>query len=328
MSVTAALPGSVPPPTPHRPTRHRRLHVAIGAGLAATSLLLAGCGSGGETTSTTSSVAAPTTGCAAQPAAANATAIGLPSASVSLTGAGTEPRRVAAAVPDRTSPQQVTLTTSSTEESVSAATTRTVEMPLTARFDCSSDTELDLTLGTPTSPDPALRQQLAAAAGSTGAISLGPGLAPLSLRLAPTDASSSEARNAIEQSLVQALHDAITVPVDAIGVGATWRTERTIASAATVVQTVEARLTAWDGNRLTIAFTAEESPVNSVFTIPGGDATLTIARYSYTGSGEVTLDLTRGLPVGGQATYTGARELAGAGDQSLLQKLGFTLAWR
>ncbi|MEP9391324.1 hypothetical protein ABLE92_07120 [Gordonia sp. VNQ95] len=301
----------------------------VAACAATCGLLLAACGSDTDTPAS-ATPAVPSGPCvSAATAASMATQIPIPSASVTLTSPGTGPLRAASAAPDLASAQQVTLSTTSTESSTTAQTTQSLDTPLTVRFGCDAPDRLTAVLGAPTSAQPELGGQLPPVAGSVAEIGVGPGLAPLSLRLAPTDPSSESARRAVEQSLVQSLQNAITLPADPIGVGATWRTERTLSSAATVVQTVEARLTRWEGDRLTVSFTADESPVNSVFTIPGGDATLTIERYSYTGSGEVTIDLTRGLPVAGTAEYRGARELVGADvNQPLLQTFGFTMGWK
>lgn len=259
---------------------------------------------------------------------AQATSIPIPSASVTLTSPGDQPLRSAALVPDTSSPQRVTLSTRSSETSTTAETIQSIETPLTARFGCSATGELNLVLGTPTSAQSELSGQLGSIAGSIAGITLGPQHSPLALRLRPTDASSAPARRAVEQSLVQALQNSIVLPAEPIGVGATWRSERTIAGAATVDQVIESRITRWEGNRITITFTSDESPVNSVFTIPGGNTQLTIDRYSYSGSGEITVDLSRGLPVSGSAEYAGARELVGSDpNQPLLQRIGFTMSW-
>ncbi|MGC5246546.1 hypothetical protein ACPXB3_06435 [Gordonia sp. DT219] len=295
-----------------------------------TGLVMTGCGSDSDSESS-SAPPTPTGGCATDPATGltQATSIPIPSATLSRTSPGAEPLRTATVAPDTKVPQKVSLSTTSSEVSTTAETTQSVTTPLTARFGCSATDELNLVFGTPTSPQSELSDQLKAATGSIAGITFGPALSPLSLRLRPTDAASAPARRALEQSIVQSLQNSLVLPTEPIGVGATWHSERTIAGAATVVQTIEARLTRWEGSRLTISFTSDETPVNSVFTIPGGNATLTIDRYTYTGSGEITIDLTRGLPVGGDASYTGARELAGADPgRPLVQRIGFAMSWK
>nr|WP_246007751.1 hypothetical protein [Gordonia oryzae] len=308
----------------------RRSTATVWATVLTGALAVSACGSVSDTAAS-SQPPTPTGACATDPGIGltQTTPIPIPTATVTLISPGAAPTRVATPAPDVGSAQQVTLSTTSSEVSTTAQTTQEVTTPLTARFGCTTTSELHLVLGTPTSTQPELTDQLAKAKGSIGGIALGPALSPMSLRLRPTDASSAPARRALEQSLVQTLQDSIVLPTDAIGVGATWRSERTVVGAATVTQTIQARLDAWNGTRLTISFTAEESPINSVFAIPGGNTTLTIARYSYSGSGAITVDLTRGLPVGGHADYSGARELVGADpDQPLLQRIGFSVHWR
>ncbi|MFT4124791.1 MAG: hypothetical protein QM662_00985 [Gordonia sp. (in: high G+C Gram-positive bacteria)] len=321
---------SVRPPRAHRLSRRSPRGrgrpgrgTAWAAGVLTGALLVTACGPDPAPTTASATAA----GCASsENDTAPAGSIPIAPAAVTLTDPGAEPRVAATAIPDRAAAQQVTLATISTEESAAAATAQTVTLPLTARFSCTDDAAVALRLGTPTSTDPALNAQLAAA-GGTGTITRGPGLAPISLQLAPPDAAAPAARNAVEQSLVQALQTAIALPDAPIGVGATWHAERTVSAAVTAVQTISARLTRRDGNRLTVTFTAEEEPVNSVFSVPGSTP-LTITRYSYSGSGEVAVDLTRGLPVDGSLTYRGARELVGADATTpLIQQIGFAATW-
>lgn len=245
-----------------------------------------------------------------------------------MTDPGTDPRRIPVGSPDRTSPQSATLTTTSSVESATDTSRQTVTTPLTARFSCSDATDLEMALGRSTSPDSELNGALAATAGTTGGLGLGPGGAPISLRLLPPKDASSAARSAVEQSLVQAFRDSVALPTTPIGVGATWRAQRTITTAATVTQTTTAHVTAWKGNRLTVDVEIDETPVNSVFSVPGTDTTLSISRYSFTGKGQIHLDLTRALPTSGSLDASGARELVGADpSRPLVQRTGFSLRW-
>ncbi|MEO9327617.1 hypothetical protein [Gordonia aurantiaca] len=310
---------------------HRRLRRSVitsCAVIAATSLLVAGCSSDSDGAAPSSAAAG---GCVTGSPSRDAGAAPLPiaPAKVTVVDAGTGERRVPTARPDLGSAQQVTLVTTSQASSAGSAEAQTVETPLTARFVCDKQAEVELDLGTVTSPDAQLNAPLEAMSGTRGGLTLGAGLAPVAVRLAPPEEAGEQARLAVEQSMVTALNTSITLPTEPIGVGARWRTERTISAAATVTQTIDARLAAWDGDRLTIEFTAEETPVNSVFAIPGSTDTLTISRFSSEGGGTVEVDLTRGLPVGGELTYSGARELVGADPaRPLVQKTGLTVTWK
>nr|WP_064571813.1 hypothetical protein [Gordonia sp. LAM0048] len=310
----------------------RRLRSVVSSIAAATALsvLVAGCSSDADETS---GDARPSTsaGCSADSPsrAAGAAPVPIAPATVTIVDPGNGERRVPTTAPDVAIAQSVTLVTTSEVASPGSADAQTVEMPLTARFGCADLADLELDLGSVTSPDTTLNDAMAAMAGATAGLTLGPGYAPVSLRIAPPEQAGGEARLAVEQALVSAFNTAVVLPTEPVAVGATWRSERVIAAAATVTQTIEARLTSWDGNRLTIDYTADETPVNSVFAIPGGGDSLTISRYSYAGEGTVTVDLTRGLPVSGEATYRGARELVGADPgRPLLQQTGLSVTWR
>ncbi|WP_431818354.1 hypothetical protein [Gordonia jacobaea] len=318
-------------PPPRRRSVRRRVTLGSTAAALVCGLLVSACGtdSGSDAESGQSSGAQ--SGCTTTSTSGqrDANLIPIPPAAVTVTSTGNQPQRVVGGAPDRSTPQHSTLSTTSSVTAADGTTEQTVDIPITATFHCTDNTDLEMTLGASTSPDPTLNDQLKAARDAKAGVALGPGAAPVSLRLIPTKDSGSEARSAIEQSLVQAFQNSIPLPTEPIGVGATWRTERTITAATTLTQTITATLKAWDGNRVTIDFTTEESPVNSVYAIPGSDTTLTISRYSYTGSGTLVSDVTRGLPLSGSGTYTGARELVGADPANpLLQKIGFSYTWK
>ncbi|MDL9937425.1 hypothetical protein QSJ18_11775 [Gordonia sp. ABSL1-1] len=295
----------------------------------ATTVIVAGCGSDDNDSPAASDDSA---GCASATTTGrtDVNLISIPPAKVAVTDYGTGVRRVPALTPDLSTPQRVTLVTTSTvASSPTDRQSEAIETPFTARFACTDRSDLELVTGTPTSPDATLNDQLGGANGTQAGMAMAPGAAPISLRLIPPESAGEEARLALEQSLTGALTRWVPLPTEAVGVGATWRAQRVVYASATVTQTIEATLTAWTGNRLTITYTADETPVNSVFAVPGSADTLTIARYSFTGSGTVTVDLTRGLPVGGAATFRGARELVGADPaRPLVQQTGFTTTWR
>lgn len=253
----------------------------------------------------------------------------IPPATVTVLDAGSGVRRTAGAAPNRSSAQSVTLVTTSSVAAPGERDTQTVEMPMRAQFSCSDSTDLEMTLGAVTAPDPVLAEQLRPVQGSRAGLAIGPGGMPISLRLLPADAAGPEARSAVEQSLIQALQLSVPLPTEPIAPGARWRVERTINSAATVTQRIDATLKSWTGSRLVIDVTIDQSPVNSVFAIPGSSDNLTISRYSDTGTGQVTVDPGRGLPVAETITMSGARELVGADPgKALVQQTGLSVQWR
>ncbi|WP_235456712.1 hypothetical protein [Williamsia sp. Leaf354] len=306
---------------------------AVGA-CAVIAAVVAGCGSGdpGPDSASSSSAAA---GCTTESTvgASGASLLPVPPATVEVLDAGAAPRLAPVGAPSTTSAQQVRLVTTSSSTSLSQGQApsddaQTVDLPITAQVLCGDPTDIELTLGAASSPSPDLSRSLAAVRGSRAGLAVAAGSVPIALRIVPAAAADDTARSAIEQTLVQALQRSVTLPRDPIGVGARWRSVRTITGAATVRQTITSTLRARTGSTLAIDVTVDEEPVNAVFTIPGSDQTLTIASYSMTGSGSMTLDLSRGLPVSGELTVDGGRSLVGSDPaRPLVQKTGVDIRW-
>lgn len=274
------------------------------------------------------------TGCATDSTSGQSAAalLPVPPAKVTVRSAGADPRTVALSAFDRANAQPARLVTTSTASAPSAdagqtTTATTVDLPMTARVNCTDATDIDLRIGAASSPDSTLNIALKAQNGSRAGMSIGPGVVPISLRILPGSDADDNARQAVEESLVATFQRSVTLPTEPIGVGAQWEAIRTVNAGATVRQTINATLTARDGDRLTIDYTIDESPVDSTFRLPDGGV-LTIDSYSMNGSGSVVVDLARGVPVSGQSKISGGRTLVGA-DQSqpFSQLLGFESTW-
>lgn len=298
--------------------------------LVAVLLVTAACGSDHKS-------AAPVSGCTTDSTSGvqGSALLPVPPAQVTVLNPGADPKSPIAYRPDRAAPQQVTLTATSALNSSAGpdgpqSNTTSVTMPLTARAHCVDATDVEMTIGAATSPDAGLNSALKATKDSQAGMAMGPGLAPISLRILPAKSANDAARQAIESSLVGSLQRSVTVPTDVpLGIGAQWRTERTVDSGTQVKQTITATLRARDGDRLTIDFSIDESPLNSVFAIPGSTQTLTIDTYTMAGTGSVVLDLGRGLPVTGNLTISGGRTLSGDDPTNpLIQQMSFTDSWQ
>lgn len=309
--------------------RRSVLPLALTATLAAT---LIGCGSGGDS--------AGDGPCANVVSAdsADARPITVPAATVTLSAPGSGDTAVAAVTPDRSSAQQVTLTTSSTEETlvspdpesaVPPASAQDVTLPLTARANCTGDdVRAEYSIADPAAGQSELQGVIGQMNGTTGSLAFAAGLLPTRLIILPPGESGSQARQAVEQSLIQATARWLPLPTEAIGVGARWQSVRRVDGAVTVTQTIEAELAARDGDVLTIDYTIREEPVDDVFRIPGTDGSLTISRFAMRGSGTVTIDLRRLFPVAGELTMLGGRELVGDDPGAvIIQQNGFTATW-
>lgn len=245
---------------------------------------------------------------------------------ITVVDAGAGSRAVLASKPNISAAQRVTLTTTSSEARSGGQTVQSVTMPLTARIGCTDNTNVELNLGDVTSTDSVLADELKAERNSRAGMSLGPGTMPISLRLAAPDAASSQARAAVEQSLVQALQYSVAFPTTPVGDGAKWTSVRTLTGAVTATQTITATLRSRVGNSVTLDVAVDETPINDVFAVPGTDQTLHISRYSMSGTGTVVTDLDRALPSSAQLDVKGARELVGNGEP-LLQQMALTVRW-
>ncbi|WP_287383645.1 hypothetical protein [Gordonia sp. (in: high G+C Gram-positive bacteria)] len=316
-------------------TRRRAAVPAIAAATAcALTLALSACGSDEDDDTAATETSA--TGCAAESTSGRSDVDPIPvaPAKITVTDPGAQPRKIPAAAPERATPQTTTVSVTSTAVSRTVQDgiddrRQTVNIPLTARFGCQDSTDVEMTLATPTSPDPTLDEQLAEAEGGRAGMAVGPGIMPISLRLLPTGSSGPEARHAIEQSLVQALQVSVALPTVPVGVGAVWTSQRSISGAVTVTQVMTITLTSWTGNRVVLGVTLEETPINSVFAVPGTSETITLRRYSNEGTGTVTVDLGRALPDHAALTLTGARELVGSDESApIVQRTGATVNWR
>ncbi len=297
-----------------------------------TALFVAGCGSDGEQRSASK---APLAGCSTESTvtAMGASLLPLPPAAVTLIDSGSQPTATATGSPDLTRAQSVRLVTTSSSSSVSAGqprsdTTQTVDLPLTARTLCTDPTDVELDLGAASSPDPDLSRSLWAVRGSKAGLAVATGSVPISLRILPAAAADDAARSAIEQTLVQALQRSVTLPREPIGLGARWRAVRTLNGAATITQTITATLRERAGDTLTVDVAVDEEPVDSVFTVPGSGATLTISSYTMSGTGTMIIDLARGLPRAGKLTVRGGRSLVGSDPtRPLIQQTSTDISW-
>ncbi|MEZ5213060.1 hypothetical protein MYK68_12460 [Gordonia sp. PP30] len=295
----------------------------------ATALVLTGCGDDAKPAADADRP------CTAETSVAGASTIDLSPATVAVTSPGTGALRVPAPVPRTDAAQKVTLSTESKETSVVSgqnqpptSTVESVTLPLTTRAGCTDPKFADFTFGTPTTPDTALKPDLAAFDGAEGGVRYADGLVTTELQIAPPKDAQAPASRAIEQSLTSAFTYSVPLPTTPIGTGATWRVTRTVTAATTVTQTMDVTMTSWTGDRLTLDVHVSEEPDQPIFRIPGSDKTLDLSRFLNAGSGTVVVDLTRPLPVSAEVALSGARELVGDDPaKPIVQQTSFTLRW-
>ncbi len=206
--------------------------------------------------------------------------------------------------------QQVTLhTVHHIEQQINNQTSRdfsppTVTIPLTATT-CSDG--VDLTLGTATSSDPDLAQQLQSADGSHAGFAMSEVGAITALRMAATPTTSDTARAALEQAFYQAVYQSIAFPTAAVGEGAVWTVRQEVGAGVPLEQVTTATLTKRQGNLLTIGLNVTQTPQSNLWALPNNAGALNIIDYAMHGAGTITVDLGLPLPVSGAVTVGGTQ---------------------
>ncbi|WP_327140942.1 MULTISPECIES: hypothetical protein [unclassified Nocardia] len=221
---------------------------------------------------------------------------------------GAEPRSALRPALEQGTTQQVTLRTDHhIEQQINAQAVRdfsppAVTIPLTAQ--AGSD-GVELTLGTVTSPDPALAKALLPADGSHAGFDISDVGAITALRMAPKPATSDAARAALEQAFYQAVYQSIAFPDDPVGVGAVWTVRQQVSGSVPLEQVTTATLTRRDGNLLTIELDVVQTPETTVWRLPNQAGQLEIVDYLMHGTGTIDVDLGLPLPVSGQVEVGG-----------------------
>ncbi|WP_330181984.1 hypothetical protein OHB26_37545 [Nocardia sp. NBC_01503] len=221
---------------------------------------------------------------------------------------GAEPRATLRPALEPDSTQQVTLSTDHhIEQQIGTQAVRdisppAVTIPLTAR--AGSD-GVELTLGTVTSPDPALAKALLPADGSHAGFDISELGAITALRLTPKPATPDVARAALEQAFYQAVYQSIAFPDDPVGEGAIWTVRQQVSGSVPLEQVTTATLTHRDGNLLTIELDVTQTPKSTVWHLPNEAGQLEIMDYLMHGTGVITVDLGLPLPVSGSVQVGG-----------------------
>ncbi|MFJ2838917.1 hypothetical protein [Nocardia sp. MH4] len=198
-------------------------------------------------------------------------------------------------------------------------------IPMTARAGTDG---VDLTVGTVTTPDPALNKAFTTADGSHAGLEMSDLGAITELRLAPSPDTPNTARAALEQAFYQAVYRSIAFPDAPVGVGAVWTVHQEITGGVTLDQITTATLTSRDGDRLTIDLQVTQTPTDKVWMLPNNAGSLDIEGYVMEGTGTITVDLGLPLPVsgaidvGGQQTYRDARSVS-----TLVQTQSTRVSW-
>ncbi|WP_430333007.1 hypothetical protein [Rhodococcus sp. ACT016] len=295
---------------------------ALVAATLSLSLLVAGCSSGGD--------AAPASPDAVG-AASDEVTVPVTTATTEIVDAGADPRAVVQLRPGQGTRQNARLVTTATVlqqidgQAAQDFSTPQMTMPLVALVtqaatDATPATTVDLTLGTPTTPDDATNELLTPATDSHAGFTMNESGAITALRLRPDPDAQNKARSMIEQAFYQAVYRTVAFPAQPIGVGAVWKIHQQVMSAIALDQVTTATLTARDGDRLTIDVQVEQTPKSPVFELPNRAGTLNVDSYSLHGTGTVVIDLRLPLPVDASITVEGTQSFSDPAATMRLQQ--------
>ncbi|MEV4128547.1 hypothetical protein [Nocardia sp. NPDC049707] len=237
--------------------------------------------------------------------------------------AGEEPRSLLRPDYPPGTMQQVTLRTEHhieqqiNDQPPSDFSTPALTIPMTAQ---TAGDGVELTLGTISTPDPALAKALTAADGSRAGFDMSELGGITALRLAPAPDTSNTARAALEQAFYQAVYRSITFPDQPVGEGAVWTVRQEVDGGVALDQVTTATLTKREGDRLTIELDVTQKPKSPVWSLPNDAGTLDIKDYVMQGSGTITVDLGLPLPVAGSITVGGHQAYRDPRSASMLQQ--------
>ncbi|WP_233225115.1 hypothetical protein [Nocardia sp. MDA0666] len=181
----------------------------------------------------------------------------------------------------------------------------TIEIPLTAH---AGRDGVDLTVGTATSPDPTLAEQLLHADGSHVGFVMSDAGAITRLSLTTTPDTPEAARAALERALVQVVYHSLTFPAEPVGPHAVWTVHQQVVGDLQpneANQVTTATLTRREGNVLTIALDITQTPKSTEWQLPNNTGSLDIVNYVMRGTGTIVVDLGLPLPVAGSVTIDG-----------------------
>ncbi|CAM2972040.1 Lipoprotein [Prescottella defluvii] len=312
------------------PSKLFRPGTALIAATLSFTVLVTGCGSGGD--------AAPASPDAVG-AASDEVTVPVTAATTEIVDAGAEPRAVVQIRPAQGTRQEARLVTTGTvqqqidDQPVQDFSTPELTMPLTALVtqgvsDSTPATTIDLTLGDLRTADEGLNELLSPATDSHAGFTMNPSGAITALRLRPDPDAQNKARSMIEQAFYQAVYRTVVFPEQPIGVGAVWTIHQQVMSAVALNQVTTATLTARDGDRLTIEIRVEQMPQSPVFELPNGAGTLDVDSYSLQGAGRIVVDLGLPLPVDGSVSVEGTQSFSDPADEMRLkQNTGERVEW-
>lgn len=291
--------------------------VRVTVAAAVMTLFAAGCGSDASDADETEDVPSPT-----------AVTLPVSDATTTLLDAGAQPRGILAPIasPDE---QSAVLTTSSSilqsidDQPPQDFSTPPVTTPLTATSAPSrteGGIEVSMILGQSTTPDATLSGNLAATEGSEAGWTLTPAGAVTALIIDPSPDASDIARAAVEQALSQAVYRVIPFPGEPVGEGAQWTVTQEVVSGIALTQETTVTLTSIEDGVATLDLAVSQSAQQPIWQLPDGEGSLNIEAFDLSGTGSVTVDLDRPLPVAGSITVGGDQVYRDPNSETVLRQ--------
>lgn len=265
-------------------------------------------------------------------------AVTLPVSAVTTTlvDAGAEPRTVVTATPSEAEQTATLVAESTISQQIDAAEAQdfstpplTLPMTATSRSAAGSDgLQVDMTLGAATTSDATLQASLGPTAGSSAGFATTPSGAVTALTIDPSPDARDIARSAVEQALSQAVYRAVPFPAEPIGVGARWTVTQEVVSGISLLQTTTATLTSVDDGVATVDVAVTQSPEEPIWQLPDEQGTLNIESFVMTGQGQLRIDPSKPLPLGGTVAVGGDQVYRDANSQTTLkQTTSNTVTW-
>ncbi|MBB3038831.1 hypothetical protein [Hoyosella altamirensis] len=184
-----------------------------------------------------------------------------------------------------------------------------VTLPLDTEVEAADGSELSvaLTLGRPESPDRVVNAALAAAEGSRAGMTIRADGSVSELRISPSPESDDIARSAVEQALFQAVYGMIAFPQEPVGEGAKWTIDQPIESQMEIVQRTTVTVREMSGTTLLLDLAVEQRPRLPYLDVPG-EGRVAVDEFTGEGTGSLTVDLERPLPIEGGFEMYGTQQ--------------------
>lgn len=130
-----------------------------------------------------------------------------------------------------------------------------------------------------------------------------------SLRLAAPQSAADDARAIAEQAIVKLTALPVVFPHDEIGTGGSWTVESRVTGQASLLQTATYTVKEINGDTVVLDVKIEQRPSQGSLSLDGAGQgldgqSLDVMDSSTESRGEITIDLTKPLPVAGDVQYT------------------------